>query len=153
VETLLIQIVPFVLLLAVGFGIGTWRERAHLRSLELRERALADITVTTLRVVAEPESVRQAVLVSGGVVIASDYFKSTLGHLFNIIGGEIRAYRTLADRARREATLRMLEEARRLGATEVWNVRYETSNIRGADKFKAAVSVDLFAYGTAVLRK
>jgi uncharacterized protein YbjQ (UPF0145 family) len=152
-QELLVQIVPFALLLAVGFGIGTWRERAHLRSLELREQAFADIAVNTLRTVAEPESVRQVVLVSGGVVIASDYFKSTLAHLINIVGGEIRVFRTLADRARREATLRMLEEARRAGATEVWNVRYETSNIRGADKFKAAVSVDLFAYGTAVLRK
>jgi uncharacterized protein YbjQ (UPF0145 family) len=56
------------------------------------------------------------------------------------------------ERARREATLRLLQHARDLGATEVWNVRYETSNIMSASRRSPGVSVEIFAFGTAVTR-
>ena len=55
------------------------------------------------------------------------------------------------ERARWEAKLRMLESARRMGAGEVWNVRFETSNIRSSNRNSPAVSVEVFAFGTAVV--
>ena len=93
-----------------------------------------------------------AVLVMGEAVIATDYFKSFAAQLRNIVGGRVRAYETLMSRARREAGLRMLEKARKFGATEVYNVRYETSNIRSGGRRSPAVSVEVFAFGTAVVR-
>ncbi|MGQ9649594.1 MAG: YbjQ family protein [Phycisphaerae bacterium] len=149
----LLGVVPFLFFLALGFAVGSWRERNHLRALSAREKEFTDIRISTIQTVPDPETVREAALVSGGVVIAADYFKTTAAQIRKLVGGEMGAIRTLVERAQREATLRLLAEARRMGATEVWNIRYETSSIRGADKYQAAASVELFVYGTAVIRQ
>jgi uncharacterized protein YbjQ (UPF0145 family) len=141
-----------VVFLILGFAVGTTRERRHFASLSRRERQFADVGIVNLKTVSRPETVRNAVLVSGDAVIATDYFKGFAARLRNIIGGEIRSYETLMERARREATLRLLQQARNIGATEVWNVRYETSNIMSAGRRSPSVSVEVFAFGTAVVR-
>ena len=146
------NIIPVVFLLALGYGVGRYRERRHIRALVRREREFADMRVSNLKAVPEPETVQRAMMVTGEVVIATDYFKSFAARLRNIVGGEVRAFETLMNRARREATLRMLAEARRAGAAEVWNVRLETSNIRSGGRRQTAVSVEVFAFGTAVVR-
>ncbi len=150
----LIQLAIFLFLLGLGFSVGRWREYRHLRSLERRERLFAGLPVLTLRTVSRPEQVERAMLVTGEAVIATDYFKSFVAWLRGILGGEIGAYNTLLTRARREALLRMIEQARAMGATEIWNVRLETSNILGGPGTRnAAVSVEVVAYGTAVVRR
>jgi uncharacterized protein YbjQ (UPF0145 family) len=152
VADLWFQIVPVVVLLVLGFTVGSWRERQHFRALTRREQELQDIGVVNLKNVRVPETVKSATLVSGDAVIATDYFKGFAAKLRSIVGGEIKSYDTLMQRARREAMLRLLEQARALGATEVWNVRYETSNIRSSSQRNPAVSVEAFAFGTAIVR-
>ncbi len=149
------QIAPILFFLALGFAVGTYRERRHFASLARREREMAQLGmgVVSLRKISRPETVRLAAFVAGDAVIATDYFKGFVAGLRNIVGGEVGAYETLMERARREATLRMLEQARQLGATEVWNVRYGTSNIRSAARRNPGASVEVFAFGTAVVRK
>ena len=147
------QIWLFLFLLALGFVVGRLRERAHFRSLARREADFSDVGIVNLKTVPEPETVSNAALVTGDAVIATDYFKGVAAKLRNIVGGELRSYETLMRRARREATLRLLAQARELGATEVWNVRYESSNILSAGRRSPAVSVEVFAYGTAVVRR
>jgi uncharacterized protein YbjQ (UPF0145 family) len=148
-----LAVLPVLALLVLGLGIGRWQEHRHLRSLHARERRYRDFAVTNLRAVPSPETARESRLVLGEAVIATDYFKSFAGRLRSLVGGEIRAYQTLMTRARREARLRMLDQARRAGAREVHNVRYETSNIRSADSRNPGVSVEVFAFGTAVVRE
>jgi uncharacterized protein YbjQ (UPF0145 family) len=144
----------FVAPIALGFFVGRWRESVHLRSLDEREGELADMVVNNLKQIPAPEQVRQAELVSGDAVISSDYFKTIASQLRNLIGGEMKAFEGLMSRARREARVRMLQQARDLGAREVYNVRYETSNIASAsnNRNKAMVAVEVFAFGTAVVR-
>ncbi len=91
----------------------------------------------------------------GEAVIATDYFKSIATKLRNLIGGEMKSMQSLVDRARREAIVRMLEQADRAGATEVHNVRLETSNIRSASsrQKQKGISVEMLAFGTAVVRR
>jgi len=89
------------------------------------------------------------ILVSGSVVIANDYFKSFVAGLRNLFGGKVRTYETLLDRARREAVLRMKDEAKSLGAESVFNVKYETSNIAGQYS-KTLPIIEVHAYGTAL---
>ena len=148
-----IQVLPVLVFLVLGYVVGHLRERRHFRSLAIRERQYADITVTNLKQVPDAQAVTQAGMVMGEAVIATDYFKSFAAKLRNIVGGEVRSFETLMMRARREAHLRMLAQARRLGALEVYNVRYETSNIRSASRRQAGVSVEVFAFGTAVVRE
>ena len=147
-----IQLLILLFMLGLGFSVGRLREARHLRSLARREEQFGGMSVSNLKAVPDPGSVRNAVLVSGDAVIATDYFKSFAAALRNIVGGEVKTYQTLMGRARREARLRMLEQAARAGASEVWNVRYETSNIRSAGGRAKAVSVEAFAFGTAVVR-
>jgi len=149
---LLIQIGPIGVFLLLGFFVGRWRERRHFASLNRRERQFTDVGIVNLKTVPNPETVRNAVLVSGDAVIATDYFKGFASKLRGIVGGEMRSYETLMERARREATLRMLRQARDIGAAEVWCVRYETSNIRSSGRNNPGVSVEAFAFGTAIVR-
>ena len=147
------QVLPVAVLLVLGFFIGRWRERSHYQSLIRREADFRDLRIVNVKTVPHPEQVCRAELVCGDAVIATDYFKGFSARLRSIVGGELRSYETLMERARREATLRLSEQARKIGATEVWNIRYETSNIRSASRRNPAVSVEVFAFGTAVVRR
>lgn len=140
-------------LLALGFSVGGFRERRHMRQLDEREAAARDIKVTNLKTVSAPETVIRAQLVTGNVVIATDYFKTFLTALRNLVGGEMQSVRRLMIRARREALMRLLEEARGIGATEVWNVRFQFCNVQQMSGNKGAMSVELYAYGTAIARR
>ena len=149
---ILISLSP-ILFLAGGYLIGRLIERRHFRLMDKREQALRHIIVTNVKRVPAPERVTQTMMVSGEVVIACDYFKSIASQLRNLVGGRMRSLETLVTRARREATLRMLEQASRLGATEVYNVRLESSNVMTRQsKNKAGIAAEMFAFGTAVVR-
>ena len=116
---LVIFLVP-VVILVVFLVVGHMTEAKHLKSLALREPQVADLTVTTLK---RP--------CGGEAVIASDGFKSWLFGLKNLVGGESKTFVRLFDRARREATLRMLESAKAQGYNAVCNVRFGGTDIGG----------------------
>jgi uncharacterized protein YbjQ (UPF0145 family) len=145
-DNLLVQLIP-VLLIILGFVTGKYIERQHLRSLAQKEAALRGIGVCNLRKFPVGLRFQRSFLVTGSVVIATDYFKIFAAGLRKIFGGEIRTYRSLMERARREALTRMLDEAKKAGADSVWNVRLETATIQGK---KRAGGVEVLAYGTAV---
>jgi uncharacterized protein YbjQ (UPF0145 family) len=64
-----------------------------------------------------------------------------------IFGGEVTAYTSECEKARRESLNRLIENARRLGANAVISVDFETSDILQG-------TATLFsAYGTAVTAK
>jgi uncharacterized protein YbjQ (UPF0145 family) len=89
-------------------------------------------------------------LVSGNVVISVDYFKTIVAGLRNLVGGNISAYESLLDRARREAILRMQQQAAELDARAVINMKFETSRISG-NAGSAVGAVEVLAYGTALV--
>ena len=143
------QLAPAIVLLILGFSVGGVVERAHFRRLRAREKALRDVLVTDLSSVPAGCAAQPCGLVTGEVVIASDYFKTFAAALKKMIGGELRTYESLMTRARREAVVRMMESARRMGANCVANVRFETTNIGCVRRKKAAAMVEMYAYGTA----
>ena len=75
-----------------------------------------------------------------------------LQQLWSILwAGRIVVYESLLDRGRREALLRMKEQATAWGATQVINVRLETSNIgRSASGNSNMVAIEVMAYGTGI---
>lgn len=146
----IIQLGALVLLLIVGYLAGRRAERKHYRSIIEREKALGAILVFPERLppVIRPAPASQ--LVSGSVVISVDYFKRFVAGLRMIIGGRLVSYESLLDRARREAVLRMKQEAQALGADQVFNVKFETASIsKGASG--TIGSVEVLAYGTALI--
>lgn len=145
-----LQIVPVLVLLVLGFTVGGFVERAHFKRLDEREAAMRDMLVTDLKRPPDGMSVRSCGLVTGEVVIGSDYFKTFAAKLKSLFGGELRTFQTLMTRARREALLRMMEKAKQMGANGVINVRFETSNIGAMRGKKASAMVEMYAYGTAL---
>lgn len=141
----LLPLILTVGLIVVGLVFGRSRERKHVRELDEREAASASIIVTDLKTVPPRVRPRRAGYVSGSAVIATDYFKTVAAQLRAIIGGEVKSLATLIDRARREARLRMIEEAKAGGAIAVINVRIETSEIGGRSPM-----TEVFVYGTAL---
>ena len=141
--------VPLGLLL-LGYLAGSAAERAHFRRLAVREKRLAGFIVTDLKSFAPGlDPAKGGTLVTGGAVIATDYMKTFLASIRKVLGGELKSYETLMDRARREATLRMLEQAERQGFNAVCNLRLETADIGGMTGAKGAAMAEAFVYGTA----
>ena len=139
----------FVLvLIVVGFVFGQIAERRHFKDLDRREAALERFPVVDLARLPGLDAA-SATVVYGEVVVATDYFKTFLAGLRNIVGGEVGSYQKLLDRARREARLRMLEQARQLGASAVVNVRYEMNDIGG----QRATNTEIFCFGTALIER
>lgn len=138
-------------LLALGYAIGGMRERHHLKTLDKREAELAKILVTDIRDLPAHWKARRGSLVQGQAVIGSDYFKTFIAGIVNIFGGRVGAYESLMTRARREARLRMVDEAARQGMNAVWNVRMETSTIGRASGRAGMSMAEIHVYGTALL--
>lgn len=143
------DLIIFLTLLALGYGFGRMAERSHYKSIIARERRLNRIPAVLSKIPPNDKRYRSQ-LVSGSVVISVDYFKRFVAGLRNLVGGRIRSYETLLDRARREAVLRMKAEAEALGAEYVFNVKFETAAISQGRR-NTIGSVEVLAYGTALL--
>ncbi len=147
-----LQILLFLLLLVLGYFIGSYLERKHYRSIIKREAALNVLPAVASKILPAGSESYEQTLVLGNVTISVDYFKRFLATLHNFFGGSVSSYETLLDRARREALLRMKQEAQRLNADLVLNVKYETASIyKGSGS--GVGSVEVLAYGTAMIPK
>ena len=144
------QVIIVAVLVTLGYLFGRRAEHKHFKSLIEREKVMNKIPAIASRLPPQDSKYDQ-VLVSGNVVIANDYFKTFVAGLRNLFGGKISTYESLLDRARREAVLRMKEQAQKLGAELVFNVKYETSNISGQTSKKIPV-IEVHAYGTALTK-
>lgn len=150
---LLIRFVFFITLVGVGYFVGRKRERAHYQSIIDRELALVHLPSITSKLNLTNMNVTGCGLVTGIAVISPDYFKWVASQVKSFFGGRVSVYESLLDRARREAILRMKEDARRYGATQIINVRLETSSISGSkstNQNSGVQSVEVIAYGTAI---
>jgi uncharacterized protein YbjQ (UPF0145 family) len=138
------------LVLAVtGFVVGRLNERKHYASIRQREREAADILLFAARFPPPRLLAPSMSLVSGSAVIADDYFKSLVAGLHNLLGGRVRSYESLLDRARREAVLRMKAQARGVGADMILNVKLQTFAVPGRQPGSTR-AVEVLAYGTAL---
>ncbi len=143
------NLILFVVMLTVGYISGTIIEKRHFRKIREREEAMVDLPVIMLKKPLHEAQIRESRLVNGSVVVSIDYFKKFTASLMNFFGGRVATYETLIDRARREAILRMKEDAG--DAAEIVNMRIETSSIsKNASQNIGAVEV--LAYGTAIYR-
>ncbi len=137
----------FLLLLAIGYVAGHAIEQRHYASIRRRERRYRDVLAFPMRFAPDSVTAQQAFLVHGTVVVSADYFKTFVAGLRNLFGGRFRSYETLLERARREAVLRLKQDARARGARLVVCVRFETTTIASG----WAPAIEVLAYGTALV--
>jgi len=142
------DLIIFLVLLVSGYTVGRIAERRHYRSIIAREKDMANVMVFTNRFPPLTQRASQA-LVTGSVVVSEDYFKRVVSGLQSLFGGRLRAYESLLDRARREAVLRMKQEARDKGAKVIINVKFQTFSIPGRNP-NSFGAVEVMAYGTAL---
>jgi len=143
------DLIVFLILMAFGYGFGQYFERRHYRSIRKREAEFKNLLLIQTKIIpAAYFTKHETFLVHGNVVISVDYFKRFVAGLRNIIGGRVTPYETLIDRARREAILRMKEEARAAGANAILNIKYEMCSIYKGRRNQIG-SVEALAYGTA----
>lgn len=99
--------------------------------------------ITTTDNIPKKEIVEILGIARGSTVRARNIGRDIIASLKNVVGGEIEEYTKLQAQSREQALQRMIEDAKRLGADAVINVRFTTSMImQGAS--------EILAYGTAV---
>lgn len=141
---------PLIILMAAYF-IGSSIEKRHFANIRDREDNLHGFPVVSFDTMPDDWHASSSTMVTGSIVISLDYFKRVIAGLRGLIGGRIKTYEPLLERARREALLRMTESARAQGYDAVFNVRLETSRLANARRDgKGTAGVEMLAFGTAV---
>jgi uncharacterized protein YbjQ (UPF0145 family) len=140
-----------ILILIIAYFIGSWIEKKHFRSIREREAKVHGFPVVSFNTMPDDWNVNSSHMVTGSIVISLDYFKRVIAGLKGLVGGRIKTYEPLLERARREAILRMTEEAQLEGYDAIFNVRLETSRLANARRDgKGVAGVEMLAFGTAV---
>ncbi|MEJ6602636.1 MAG: YbjQ family protein [Verrucomicrobiia bacterium] len=104
---------------------------------------MSDLLLTNLESVPGRLIAEHYGLVSGNTVRAKNVGRDIAASFKNLVGGELKGYTELLSEARQQATDRMVEQARALGANAVINVRFSTSSV-------AQGAAELYVYGSAV---
>ena len=146
------EIIVLIVLLALGYFFGQHAEKKHFKSIIARENSSIKLPIVTMKT---PPAIRQheltAELVTGNAVVSIDFFKKFVASLKMLFGGKVTQYESLLDRARREALLRMKEQAELKNAFVVMNTRVETASIsKNSKRHNSVGAVEVLAYGTAI---
>lgn len=82
-------------------------------------------------------------LVKGSTIQTVHAGKDIMNSFKTLVGGELKSYNEMIDKARALATKRMSDDAEAMGADAVVNIRYSSSTV-------AAGAAEILVYGTAV---
>lgn len=143
-------LIAFIILLSVGYFVGSYIERksfAHIREREAKTLHVPMVTYGAKQPL--PDNVEAAMFV-GSVVVCADYFKIIVAGLRNLVGGRVTVYESVLDRGRREAILRMKEQAIAWGGTQIANVRLETADVGSKSSQQGIIAIEVAAYCTAL---
>ena len=141
---------PLFLLVSTYF-VGGAIERRHYHSIRNREREWQGLPTITFRTTPESWEVETSGLVTGSMVVSVDYFKRFLAGLRHLVGGRVKSYETIMDRARREALLRLKADAIQQGFNAIINVRLETTRMANARRSGDGIAgLEVLAYGTGL---
>lgn len=99
--------------------------------------------ITNTETVPNKEVTEILGIARGSTVRARNIGRDIFAGLKNIVGGEIEEYTKLQAQSREQALERMEQDARRLGADAIINVRLTTSMVMQGCS-------EILAYGTAV---
>jgi uncharacterized protein YbjQ (UPF0145 family) len=148
------QIVILLILISTGYFVGRHREKEHYKSIIGRERYFVKVPAVNIKsALEEGREVEKVELVTGSVVVSADYFKIFVAAIKNLFGGRLTTYESLLDRAKREAILRMKEQARQCDI--IINVKVESASISKSNEANnaAVFTAEAIAYGTAITYK
>jgi len=102
--------------------------------------------ITTTDTIPNKEIIEILGIARGSTVRARNVGRDIFAGLKSIVGGEISEYTKLQADSREQAMQRMEEDARKMGADAIVNVRLTTAMIM-------QTTAEILAYGTAVKLK
>ncbi len=102
--------------------------------------------VVTTEFVAGKEITQTLGIAKGNTIRARHVGHDMMAGLQQIVGGELKGYTQMITESRDEATKRMIEDAKEMGADAIVGVRYASSDIM-------AGASEILAFGTAVKLK
>ncbi len=102
--------------------------------------------ITTTNEIPEKEIIEILGISRGSTVRARNIGRDIIATLKSLVGGEIHEYTKLQATAREQALKRMQNDAEKLGADAIVNVRMHTSMIM-------TTASEMLVYGTAVKLK
>ncbi len=102
--------------------------------------------VVTTNTIPGSEIIEAIGIASGSTVQSKNAFKDIGAGFKSLVGGELKSYTDLMNKARNEAIRLMIEDAKKLGADAVVGFKLQTSAV-------TAGASEVIAYGTAVKLK
>jgi len=105
---------------------------------------VSDMLWVTSETIAGKRIVKTLGAVRGNAIRARHLGRDLLAFLKNLVGGELRDYTKLMAQAREQSLDRMFDEARRIGANAIVQVRFATAEI-------ASGAAEILVYGTGVV--
>ena len=100
--------------------------------------------LSTTNTIEGKKIVKHLGLTKGNTIRARHIGRDIMAGLRNIVGGEISDYTKMMAESREQAVDRMIEDAQKLGANAIVQIRFATSMIMGG-------ASEILAYGTAVV--
>jgi uncharacterized protein YbjQ (UPF0145 family) len=100
--------------------------------------------LTTTSTIEGKKIVKHLGLVKGNTIRARHIGRDIIAAFRNIVGGEITDYTKMMAESREQALDRMVEDAEKLGANAVIEMRFATSMVMQS-------ASEILAYGTAVV--
>jgi uncharacterized protein YbjQ (UPF0145 family) len=85
-------------------------------------------------------------VVTGSTIQSKNMFADFGQGLKSIVGGELKSYTGMMDKARDMATQRMIDQAKKMDADAIIGVRYTTNSIM-------AQAAEVLVFGTAIRYK
>lgn len=99
--------------------------------------------IATTDTIAGKEIIQTLGMARGSTIQAKHIGKDIMSGLRSVVGGELTEYSEMLEEAREKAVNRMVQDAEKMGADAVVNVRFMTSMVM-------AGAAEMLAYGTAV---
>lgn len=144
------EILILLIIVGVTYVTGTIIEKRHYKDIIKREIALIKKPIINAgaKTWNSKKKIKKIELVTGEVVISGDYFKNFAATLKSFFGGRLTSFESVLDRGRREAILRMRENAK--DANFIINAKIESVIINDYYTNNSVPQCAIIAYGTAI---
>ena len=144
------EILILLIIVGVTYVTGTIIEKRHYKDIIKREIALIKKPIINAgaKTWNSKKKIKKIELVTGEVVISGDYFKNFAATLKSFFGGRLTSFESVLDRGRREAILRMRENAK--DANFIINAKIESVMINDYYTNNSVPQCAIIAYGTAI---
>ena len=138
-------IYPFIGWLSFSAVVGHAINSENQKDTMARSEYVDDIIMTNLK--SPTMSVADSGLVMASIVVAASHWQLFRSNFRRIIGGRVPILRKPLEWGRKEVIVRLKEQAKQSGWTQLHNVRIETSIIGNVTRGKG-LKTELHAYAT-----